>query len=55
MFSPNSGVQEISTEHGQDKGFYSSAVGSFQMGELVGKIGGVKKAKHKNNKLAITT
>lgn len=39
----------------EEDDFYSSEVGGFQMGDLVGKIGGVTEAEQKHNKLFIMT
>lgn len=53
------GVQEISTGHGEDRGFYSSGVGSFQtgggrIGDFGRQVGGVTEAEPKYSKLLIT-
>jgi hypothetical protein len=39
-------AQEFSIEYEEDKAFYSSEVGVFQMGDLASKIGGVTGAEH---------
>lgn len=48
-------AQEFSIEYEEDKAFYSSEVGVFQMGDLASKIGGVTGAEHEHSKLVIKT